>query len=191
MEQLTVTLDVKEAQKKLAEVSWQYRHNWLWYKNGYYGVKALQVLFCLLIFITPSCFSMGMMKAGIVCVALLVLSVVGIVKIPKRQKERFFGIYQRDAEAVIERNGTNLLTYELSQAEIVKTGANERRIQWSDIHGYFQEEGWLGMFLIENGKRCGFIMIPEATLTEEEQVLLQKFLEENVTEKEINWKKVH
>lgn len=191
MEKLVVSMDVTEAQTKLAEISWQYRKNWSWYKKGYYAAKALQILTCLLILAIPSCFAMNLMEAGIGGIILLILSIMGVVQIPKGQKERFFRTYQNGAEAVIERNGTNILTYELSEEGIVKTGEIERKMKWQDIHGYFKEEGWVGLFLVENGKNSGFVMIPEETLQGEERSMLNQLLEEKVTEKEVNWKKVH
>lgn len=191
MEKIIVTMYVEEAQTRLAELSWQYRNHWAWYKRGQRLVKFLQIATCLLLFAIPSCFAMEMMLEGIGCIIFLILSIMGIVKLPKGQKERFFRTYQRGAEEVIERNGTNLLTYELSEACITKIGGTERTMQWSDIHGYFQEEGWLGLFLVENGKRSGFIMIPEERLEEEEQGLLQRLLDEKVEVKEVDWKKVH
>ena len=48
-----------------------------------------------------------------------------------------------------------------------------------------------GSVLVENGKRSGFIMIPEERLEEEEQKLLQRLLDEKVEVKEVDWKKVH
>lgn len=191
MEKITVSMDVVEAQTKLAEISWQYRNQWSWYKKGYYMTKALQVLTCLFIIAIPSCFAMEMMETGIGCIILLILSIIGIINIPKGQKERFFRTYQKGAEAVVEKNGTNTLTYELSEACIVKTGGTERTMEWNNIHGYFQEEGWIGLFLVEKGKNSGFIMIPESTLREEEHSMLHYLLEEKVTEKEVNWKLLH
>ena len=189
--QLTVSMDIEEAQMQLAQISWQYRWEWSWYRKISYMTKALQVLVCLLIFAIPTCIAMKNTELLLGCILLFILSVLGIVKIPKSQKERFFRTYRNGAEKVIERNGTNLISYQISEEGIVKTGRAERRIEWSNIKGYFREEGWLGLFLVEHGKSAGFIMIPEETLEENECIMLHGLLEQYVKEKDVDWKKLY
>lgn len=186
---MNISLDMEEVHMQMAKMMWKKRKYSTQYRMQSLCRKAITVCVCFILLYAFWYIYRDEMNRAYKYIVVAGLLIIELKVVPKLAEKKYYQENRKEIIEFINKTGKKVISYCLNENCIIKYGLQERQIQWNDIKGYTYEDGWIGL-CEDSSEAIKFIMINENNLNEAEKETLNYLLNNNMIEKEIDWKKV-